>query len=168
MKIINTHFKHILLKPHWSQYIINEAIAIFLCFLCFLCNGLEYLEELNVLRMTLEGSGLFILLYLVYRILYIRSIKYIITSEQLIVEHGVFSHSTEYLELYRVIDYQQHKSFAQQLFGLKTILVLSGDRTSPIIRLSGIRNQMDIIPEIRQRVEFNKKRRGIYEITNTL
>lgn len=30
----------------------------------------------------------------------------------------------------------------------------------------GIKAKVDIISEIRKRVEFNKKRKGIYEITN--
>lgn len=30
----------------------------------------------------------------------------------------------------------------------------------------GIKARLDIVGEIRKRVEFNKKRKGIYEITN--
>ena len=44
-------------------------------------------------------------LYLVYRYLYVTRTVYVITSEQLKYECGVFSCSRDFIELYRVIDY---------------------------------------------------------------
>ena len=85
---------------------------------------------------------------------------------ELITLHGVLSHSTDYIELYRVVDYRQHQSLPQQLFGLKTITIYSGDRNNPQLDMVGIKARVDIVSEIRKRVEFNKKRKGIYEITN--
>ena len=80
--------------------------------------------------------------------------------------HGVLSHSMDYIELYRVVDYQQHQSLPQQLFGLKTVTIYSGDRNNPKLDMIGVKVKMDIVSEIRKRVEFNKKRKGVYEITN--
>lgn len=78
----------------------------------------------------------------------------------------VFSHSTDYVELYRVVDYQQSRSLPQQLFGLKTVTIYSGDRNNAKLDMIGIKASNDIVSEIRCRVEFNKKNKGIYEITN--
>ena len=54
----------------------------------------------------------------------------------------------------------------QQLFGLKTVTIYSGDRNNVKLDMIGIKASNDIVSEIRCRVEFNKKNKGIYEITN--
>lgn len=101
-----------------------------------------------------------------YEALEIACIKYIVTDEQLIFKHGIFNQSTEYLELYRVVDYQQTRSLMQQILGIKTIYILSGDKTMPTLPIIGVKEETRLISEIRMRVEYNKKRKGIYEITN--
>jgi hypothetical protein len=54
----------------------------------------------------------------------------------------------------------------QQLVGLKNVTILSGDKTLPKLKLIGIRSNLRILEDIRMRVEYNKKKRSIYEITN--
>lgn len=54
----------------------------------------------------------------------------------------------------------------QQLCGLKTVRILSMDRNTPRLDLIGIRRREDIVSVIRERVEINKRNKGIYEITN--
>lgn len=113
------------------------------------------------------GYGvLFLVLYLVYKLLYLSRIEYIVTSEQLILLSGVFSHSTNYVELYRVIDYQQHQTVTQQLVGLKTVTIYSGDKNNSKVNLVGIRESEDIVSAIRLSVEVNKRIKGVYELTN--
>lgn len=104
--------------------------------------------------------------YLIWQAIELWRIEYVITGEQLIYNHGVLFHSADYMELYRIVDYQESRTPVQQLTGLKNILLLSGDRTLPRLRMVGIRGSSRILDEIRIRVEYNKKRRGIYEITN--
>lgn len=106
------------------------------------------------------------MMYLMFRLIYFARMEYIVTREQIIIMHGVFSHSTDYVELYRVVDYRQHRSLIQQLCGLKTVTIYSGDRNNSIVNLIGIKNDVDLISDIRQRVEFNKHNKGIYEFTN--
>ena len=67
---------------------------------------------------------------------------------------------------YRIVDFQEHQSLLQQLCGLKTVVILSTDRNSPKLDLIGIRRGNDIVAIIRERVEINKRKKGIYEITN--
>lgn len=81
---------------------------------------------------------------------------YVITEEQIQSEHGLFSVQRNYVELYRVIDYREDQSFIQMVFGIKTITIYSGDRSNPQLKLIGIKNDMDLISIIRQRVEYNK------------
>lgn len=113
------------------------------------------------------GAAIVLILYLVYRYLYVTRTVYVITSEQLKYECGVFSCSRDFIELYRVVDYREQRSFLQILLGIKTISIYSGDRTHPRLDLIGIDNKLDLISTIRERVEINKKLHNIHEFTNT-
>ncbi len=113
------------------------------------------------------GVAILLILFLVYHYLYITRTVYVITSEQLKYEYGIFSCQRDFVELYRVVDYSEQRSFLQILFGIKTISIYSGDRTHPRLDLIGIDNKVDLISIIRERVETNKKRHNIHEFTNT-
>ncbi len=54
----------------------------------------------------------------------------------------------------------------EQIFGLKAVTIYSGDRNNSVVNMIGIKEADDVVSEIRMRVEFNKRRKGIYEITN--
>lgn len=150
------------LSPHWFQWIIDNLSGILVCGLSFwvfaLCS-FHYHEYFCIV-------WLFVSLYLLYSIVGFARIEYVVTSEQLILLRGVVSHSTDYVELYRVVDYQQSQNVLQQVARLKTVIIYSGDRNNPKVELIGMRAQDDVVSFIRQRVEINKRRKGIYEITN--
>lgn len=107
-----------------------------------------------------------ILLVLLYRYLYLRRIRYDITAEQLVCERGILLRKVDYMELYRIVDFQEKQSILQQLCGLKTVNILSMDRNTPRLDLLGMRRSEGIVALIRERVEYNKRKKGIYEITN--
>lgn len=155
-------FGTITLRPHWLQYVINEATYLLLLIGSFwvakFCS-FPYHEAFKYAFMMMA-------VYLLFKIVYLARMEYIITGEQIIILHGVFIHSTDYVELYRVVDYQQNRSLLQQLFGLKTVTIFSGDKNNPRLDMIGIKASYDIVSEIRYRVEFNKRNKGIYEITN--
>lgn len=136
-------FQTVALRPQIFQYVINEFPAI-----------------------CLSIAALFLVIYLFCQLLSLLRTEYVITSEQIIILHGVLSHSTDYVELYRVVDYKQHRSLPQQIFGLKTVTIYSGDRNNSVVNMIGIKEADDVVSEIRMRVEFNKRKKGIYEITN--
>ena len=69
-------------------------------------------------------------------------------------------------EQYRIVDFVEHQSLMQQLCGLKTVRIFSMDRNTPRLDLVGIRHNFDVVTLIRERVEYNKRKKGIYEITN--
>ena len=101
-----------------------------------------------------------------YRIVYLRTMLYTITGEQLVYEHGVFSRSRDYIELYRIVDFDEKRSFLQLILGLKTVVVHSGDRTMPKLLIIGIRERNDIVTPLRERVSYNRKRMNIHEFAN--
>ena len=159
---MNESFQTYRLKPHWIQYVIDQLPWILIWVVVTLYAGddtLPYREYLGYVSACM-------LCYLLWQALELCRIEYVITGEQLIYRHGVLFHSADYMELYRIVDYQESRTPVQQLTGLKNILLLSGDRSLPRLRMVGIRGSLRILDEIRTRVEYNKKRRGIYEITN--
>ena len=103
---------------------------------------------------------------MICRYLYLSRMRYAINEEQFQYEYGIFSIQRDYIELYRVVDYSEQRSFLQMLFGLKTVSIYSGDKTCPRLDVVGVRNQLDLISAIRERVEYNKKKRNIHEFTN--
>lgn len=159
---MNESFQTYRLKPHWIQYVIDQLPWILIWLVVTLYAGddtLPYREYLGYVSACM-------LCYLLWQALELCRIEYVITGEQLIYRHGVLFHSADYMELYRIVDYQESRTPVQQLTGLKNILLLSGDRSLPRLRMVGIRGSSRILDEIRVRVEYNKKGRGIYEITN--
>mgnify|MGYP000432916225 CR=1 FL=1 len=140
--------RNVILRPHAGQFVIDELPLMFVC------------------MAGLVHGGLFLLIVLLYRFIYLRRIRYRVGEEQLVSEHGIFIRRVDYMELYRIVDFQEHQSLLQQICGLKTVRILSMDRNTPRLDLIGIRRRDDIVAIIRERVEINKRKKGIYEITN--
>ena len=111
--------------------------------------------------------GIFSLM-LIYSFVYIRSIEYRITDQQIIIEQGVFKHSTDYMELYRVIDFNEHRNIMQQICALKTITIYAGDKNMPTLNIIGVKNHYDIITELRSRIIYSRELFKIYEVTNRI
>ena len=107
-----------------------------------------------------------VFLILLYRYIYLRRIRYDITAEQLVCERGILLRKVDYMELYRIVDFQEKQSILQQLSGLKTVSIHSMDRNTPRLDLLGMKRGDGIVALIRERVEYNKRKKGIYEITN--
>lgn len=155
-------FKTITLHPHWGQYIISHGYTFLLVAMLLLGAGWEEnpLKELSLACACILG------LFLLYGCLYLKTLRFIISSEQLIVEHGVFQRSSDYIELYRVVDFAENRNILEQFFGLKTISIFSGDRTNPRLDIFGVREQVDVVGIVRERVEYNRQIKHIYEVTN--
>ena len=151
----------IVLRPHYKQFVIDQLPFILLA-VAALTAGL-FMDSYGWICFLVGGM---VMMYLTYQIVYLLRMEYIITPEQLLFVHGVVVQATDYMELYRIIDYQQTRSFMQQMMGLKTIKVYSQDKNMPVLDIIGIRDHWDIVAQIRERVEFNKRNKGVYEITN--
>ena len=154
--------RNIILRPHAGQFVIDELPLIFMCMAGLVYGGME--------GMPLGGMAtviaLFLFLVLLYRFICLRRICYRVGNEQLVCERGLFCRRVDYMELYRIVDFQEHQSLLQQICGLKTVRILSMDRNTPRLDLIGVRCGNDIVAIIRERVEINKRKKGIYEITN--
>ena len=156
------HFQSIVLQPHRIQFVIDELPAIIVCAAGWIYGGMEG----RPFTAFAVWVAVLLSLVLLYRLIYLRRTRYYIGSEQIISKHGVLSRKTDYMEQYRIVDFVEHQSFMQQLCGLKTVRIFSTDRNTTRLDLVGIRRNLDVVRLIRERVEYNKRKKGIYEITN--
>ena len=155
-------YKSVQIRPDWRQLLIDELPSILAAIALLIIGGLDGVPA-HTLFLCL---ALALAVKVVYRLVYLRQMEYTITGEQLVYEHGVFSRSRDYIELYRVVDFDEKRSFLQLLLGLKTIVVHSGDRTMPKLRIIGIREKADVVECLRERVSYNRKRMNINEFAN--
>ena len=152
----------LVLRPHRMQFVIDNLPSLVVCCARGIYGGMEGVPY-PVVGVTVF---LCLMLVLLYRFIYLCRIRYRIGTEQLVCERGVLVRKVDYMELYRVVDFQEHQSLMQQLCGLKTVRIFSTDRNTPRFDLTGMRGKNNIVPLIRGRVEYNKRKKGIYEITN--
>ena len=155
-------YPDIQMRPEWRQLLIDEGLSILAAASLVVVGGLDGIPYHSVWFCL----GLVLVFKVYYRLVYLRGMVYTITGEQLVYEHGVFTRSRDYIELYRVIDFDERRSFLQLLLGLKTIVVHSGDRTLPKLRIIGIREAADVVGCLRERVSYNRKRMNIHEFAN--
>ena len=155
-------YEDVSLRPSWRQLLIDELVSILGALALIVIGGLDGVPAHTLLLCL----GLALVVKVCYRLVYLRQMVWTITGEQLVYEHGVFSRSRDYIELYRVVDFDEKRSFLQLLLGLKTIVVHSGDRTMPKLRMVGIREAADVVGCLRERVSYNRKRMNIHEFAN--
>lgn len=155
-------FNIITLRPHWGQYIISQGLLFLVSICLFLVAGHESIS----FKMPFLILGSVSTLMMFYGCLYLSKLRFIISSEQLIVQHGIFHRTSDYIELYRIVDFSESRDILEQFFGLKTVSIYSGDRTNPKLDIYGVKERLNVVAIIRERVEYNKRRKGIYEITN--
>ena len=155
-------FNIITLRPHWGQYIISQGFMFLVSLVLFLVAG----HDAITFKMPFLVLGTVTMLMTLYGCLYLSKLQYVISAEQLIVQQGVFHRTSDYIELYRIVDFSEQRDILEQFFGLKTISIYSGDRTNPKLDICGVQEKVDVVGIIRDRVEYNKQIKGVYEITN--
>lgn len=91
-----------------------------------------------------------------------RGTHYKITSQRIVVERGVFGKRMEQVDLYRVVDYVVDKPFGQRLVGTGNLVLETMDKTTPEIRIEGVRTDVTALYErLRFATEQEKKKRGV-------
>ena len=151
--------------PHGLQFVAGNIGGIVCTVLILLLAGYDGLLPESIFPFMMAAFAVF-LISLLCKCIYLLRISYTITEEQLQYEYGILSLQRDFIELYRVVDYSEQRSFLQMLLGLKTVSIYSGDKTCPRLDIIGVRGNTDLITLIRERVEYNKKKRNIHEFTN--
>jgi uncharacterized membrane protein YdbT with pleckstrin-like domain len=91
----------------------------------------------------------------------VRCRVYEITTERVRIRSGVFSKSTEELELYRVTDYAVVEPFWLRLFKVGNIQLKTSDDSSPELVLEALPNAAALRDEIRKNVEICRERKKV-------
>lgn len=120
----------------------------------------------RLIAYTSLGLLAFVFLVCLTRYVMLVSQKWIIGDETLCRIKGVFARHTDYIELYRIVDYKESQTLLQRLMGIKTITIFSTDRSDATMDMRGISVDEDVIGHIREKVEKCKIDKRIYEITN--
>ena len=156
----------IFLKPDYREFF-AEQTGLLLLFLTTVV-AMPLLTSLEGLypQMVVSLCSVLLAILLIARYITLTAVLWIINDNTLCRICGVFSRHTDYMELYRVVDYSESQTFWQKLWGVKTVSIISTDKTDRTMVMYGISARRDIVQEIRNRVENCKKQRRIYEITN--
>ncbi|MDX2054495.1 MAG: PH domain-containing protein [Polyangiaceae bacterium] len=95
------------------------------------------------------------------------SVHYRITTQRIVVEHGLLSKRTEHLDLYRVIDYVVERPFLQRLMGTGNLRLRTMDKSSPVLDIRGIKADVPALYErLRRATEVERARRGVRTVDN--
>jgi uncharacterized membrane protein YdbT with pleckstrin-like domain len=90
----------------------------------------------------------------------IRFNKIKVSNQRLIEENGIFSKITNELELFRVKDIVFEQPFLMRLVGL---YIITSDKTSPQVSLTGIKGGKSLKEDLRKIVEIERERKKVYE-----
>jgi len=117
---------------------------------------------------VLRGVGALLLAILTVGIaalvFWIRSLNkhYKITNQRIVIEHGVLSKRMEQIDLYRVMDYVVERPFGQRMLGTGNIVLDAADKSTPKVRIDGIKTDvLALYEKLRAATESEKRRRGV-------
>ena len=113
----------------------------------------------------LASAAILPILFALYRVVKIKSRRYIVTSERLRIREGILSKRTDEVELYRVRDYVLVEPLSLRFFGLSDLALVTDDTVNPNVLLKAIPQAQALKDQIRQNVEIcrDKKRVRVTE-----
>lgn len=126
----------------------------------------EILFEGRPAVLTSAGELLFAILTLGIALpfFWLRSLGrlYKVTTQRIVVEHGVLDKRLEQIDLSRVVDYVVERPFGQRLMGTGNVVLHAADKSTPEIRIGGIRTDvLALYEELRAATEAERRRRGV-------
>lgn len=88
--------------------------------------------------------------------------RYRITNQRVVVESGLFSKRLEQIDTYRIHDYVVERPFLQRMLGTGNIVLSTQDRSTPAVRLFGLKTDVVALYEkLRKATEQQKRLRGV-------
>jgi uncharacterized membrane protein YdbT with pleckstrin-like domain len=109
-----------------------------------------------LLLVALWGGLILYYVYLRY------GMSYELTSQRLVHKVGLFSQTTNRIEVIDVDDVSFHQSFIERLMGVGTIRILSSDTSDPMLVIRGIDEVKRISNMIDNVRRDERRRRGMY------
>lgn len=154
----------ITLKPTFRYWLMKNSLQLLIFTLLLIVAF--FWRQSNYIMWGLGLLALILLFTVMWDFVVLYNIIYIIDIEQIIIKRGVFRRTTNYMEMYRIYDYQKKRHFIEAALGLMNIVLLSRDVSNPSIIFVGIPNNDAVIPVIRSRVEAEKQKKRILEFNN--
>lgn len=94
----------------------------------------------------------------------VRTVRYRISNYRIDYECGIFSKNIDTLELWHVDDVSFHQSLSDRLLNVGTITVMSGDKTTPQLKLRGLPDPRPLFNSLKQQVISVKRQRGVIKM----
>lgn len=87
--------------------------------------------------------------------------RYELTTERLRLQRGVFSRTTDEIELYRVKDYVLREPFALRLWGVGDVALTTTDDANPSVLLKAVTRPDALRDQIRKHVELRREAKRV-------
>ncbi len=146
----------IILKPTFSYAILRSFDL--MVFSCLIISASIYFD----LPLVLVGISIPALIML-YRIIFWRMVKYEIATDQIKYSRGIFQRRVDFLEMFRIKDFDQQQSLTMRILGIMHIRLMTSDISHPMLELKGI-PVSNITDVIRGLVEKARKENSVYAI----
>jgi membrane protein YdbS with pleckstrin-like domain len=98
------------------------------------------------------------------RYLQTRCKVFYLTTQRLKITHGVFTKTTETLELYRVKDIETRQPFFSRLVGIENVQMTTSDASSPSILIEAVPSSVGFADKLRNQVEIIRQQKRVREI----
>ncbi len=91
-----------------------------------------------------------------------RSVRYRLTTQRVVFETGLLSKRMDQIDIYRINDYVVERPFSQRLLGTGNLVLEAMDRSTPTMRVDGIRTDVVALYEsLRKATENERRARGV-------
>lgn len=87
--------------------------------------------------------------------------KYTLTSGKILCDFGILNRTQEEIWLYRIVDVTLKRTLLQRIFGVGTIEIYSGDKSTPIFAIKDIKKPIEIKEAISQKIEQERNNRRV-------
>src|SRR5215475_2497623 len=87
-----------------------------------------------------------------------------LTTQRFKITSGVFTKTTETLELYRVKDIETRQPFLSRLVGIENVQMTTSDASSPIVLVDAVPSSVGFADKLRNQVETIRQQKRVCEI----
>src|SRR4029434_9936278 len=87
-----------------------------------------------------------------------------LTTQRLKITSGIFTKTTETLELYRVKDIETRQPFFSRLVGIENVQMTTSDASSPSILIEAVPSSVGFADKLRNQVEIIRQQKRVREI----
>lgn len=134
----------------------------------YLAESLGSPQSVSLALKAADWAGAVIVLVAVmraaFRMLYLKSIFYQISSDRIEWNRGIFSRKVDNIDMFRVVDIKLRRSLLDCLLGIGKITLFTKDETDPIFELEKIRHPRQVYDLIKTAALSADRRQGVIHL----